>query len=91
MEEEILRKMDERTKYKNLKDMEGRLAYQTLKNEIKRECKKAMEEWMKENSDETKEFMNKGQVDFVYRKVKMEFRKRKKKRNNITNKEGEPV
>ena len=91
MKEEILEMIDERRKFKNAKDRIGKQKYQKLRNEIKRECKKAKEEWMKEKGDEIETLIKKGQIDLAYGKVKTEFGKGRKKANNITSKIGEPI
>ena len=91
MKKEILEMIDERRKYKNSKCRKGKQKYRQLRNKIKRECKKAKEEWIKEKGDEIETLVKKGQIDLAYRKVRVEFGKGRKKANNITNKNGEPI
>ncbi|XP_068081777.1 craniofacial development protein 2-like [Anabrus simplex] len=46
--QEILDLIDERRKYKNDRNEEGRKEYRRLKNQVDRKCKVAKEEWLKE-------------------------------------------
>ena len=45
--ENMLKKMEERRKWKNVENREGKLMYRKLNNELRRETEYAREKWMK--------------------------------------------
>ena len=64
--EEMMNKMDERRKWKNKNDEEGRKMYrQQLNNEVRREAVKAKEKWWKKECGELEERNSKGRSDLV--------------------------
>src|SRR6185436_9615275 len=66
---EIINKIDERRKWKNKSDEEGKKRYRQLNNEIRREAAKAKETWWSQECDELEEFNARGRSDLVYAKV----------------------
>jgi type I site-specific restriction endonuclease len=54
--EELISKMDERRKWKNVNNEEGRKNYRRLRNELKRATDKAKKEYIESMCDEIIEF-----------------------------------
>jgi len=50
--EEMVAKMEERRKWKNINTEEGKRNYRKLNNELRRETEKARETWMREECEE---------------------------------------
>ena len=65
----MISKMDERRKWKTKNNEEGKKRYRQLKNELRREAKKAKEAWWSKECDELEELNSKGRSDLVYAKV----------------------
>ena len=89
--ENILRLMDERRNNKNRKDEKSQSEYRRLRNQIKRECKLAKEEWINEKCNEIEEQMKKGCSDGAYGKIRKYFGERKTKGRNIKSSDGKPI
>ena len=68
--EEMIRKMEERRKWKNADTEEGRRRYRELNNRLRRETKKAREAWWKGQCDEMEKFQKEGDMGALYAKVK---------------------
>ncbi|XP_068081919.1 craniofacial development protein 2-like [Anabrus simplex] len=81
--QEILDLIDERRKYKNARNEEGRKEYRRLKNQVDITCKVAKEEWLKEKYKYVEGCMVLGKVGAAYRKIKETFAERKSKCMNI--------
>lgn len=68
--EEMLLKMDERRKWKNINTEFGRSKYKQLNNEIRRVTEKARDSWWEEQCEELQELDKQGKHDVLYNKVK---------------------
>ena len=67
--EEMIRKMDERRKWKNVTSEKGIQKYKALNNELRRETDKAREGWWKEKCVDLEELDRRGRSDLLYNKV----------------------
>jgi hypothetical protein len=67
---EMISKVDERRKWKNVNTEEGRRNYRRLRNELKRATEKAKEEYLKKACTEIMEFHRTGRYDLMYMKTK---------------------
>ena len=87
----MLRKMNERRKWKRVNNKEGKRKYRELNNELTRETEKAREDYWVKQCLEIKDLQKAGKVDKMYRKVKELNRKRKsqQKTESIMSKQGE--
>ena len=74
--ETMLRKMDERRKWKHVNNEEGKRKYRKLNNELRRETEKAREDYWVKQCLEIEDLEKAGKVDKMYRKVKELNRKR---------------
>ena len=68
--QEMISKMDERRKWKNVNTEEGRRNYRRLRNELKRATEKAKKEYLENACTEIKEFHRTGRYDLMYMKTK---------------------
>lgn len=79
---ELMGKIEERRKWKNKRDEEGKKRYRQLNNETRREAVKAKELWWSKKCDELEELDAKGRTDLVYDKVaKLTWKKEMVSRN----------
>jgi uncharacterized membrane-anchored protein len=62
--------MDERRKWKNVNNEEGRKNYRRLSNELKRATDNAKKEYLESICDEINEFQRTGRHDLMYMKTK---------------------
>lgn len=76
--EGMIEKMDERRKWKNVNNDEGRKKYRKLNNGLRRETERAREKWWKEECEELEILEKKGRSDLMYAKVKQITRTGKK-------------
>jgi endonuclease/exonuclease/phosphatase family metal-dependent hydrolase len=67
--EDMIRKMEERRKWKNRNDEYGRQRYKQLNNELRREAEKAKREWWSRECDELEKLYSEGRYDLLYAKV----------------------
>jgi hypothetical protein len=67
---EMISKMAERRKWKNVNTEEGRRNYRRLRNELKRATEKARKEYLENICNEIKEMQRKGRYDLMYMKTK---------------------
>ena len=67
---EMIEKMEERRRWKNVPSTDGKQAYRRLNNELRRETDKAKEKWWKEECENLEEMAKRGRTDLVYAKVK---------------------
>jgi len=63
--QEVIRKMDERRKWKNVNTDEGRKNYRRLRNELKRATDNAKKEYLKNICNEIMEFQRRGHCDLM--------------------------
>jgi len=68
--QEMISKMDERRKWKNVNTEEGRKNYQRLRNELKRATDSAKKGYLGNMCNEIKEFQRTGHYDLMYMKTK---------------------
>jgi hypothetical protein len=68
--EEMIRKMDDRRKWKAVNSDDGRKNYSRLNNELRRVTDKAREEWWKKECEELEKLNKMGRTDMMYAKVK---------------------
>jgi uncharacterized membrane-anchored protein len=66
----MISKMDERRKWKNVNNEEGRKNYRRLRNELKRATDNAKKEHLESICDEIIEFQRIGRYDLMYMKTK---------------------
>ena len=81
--EEMIRKMDERRKWKNVTTEEGIQKYKALNNELRRETDKAGEEWWKEKCVDLEELDRRSRSDLLYNKVR-QLTGQSRQRNNTS-------
>ena len=67
--EEMISKMDERRKWKNVNTEEGRKNYGRLRNELKRDTDNAKKEYLENICNEIMEFKRTGCYDLMYMKT----------------------
>ena len=68
--QEMLSKMDERRKWKNVNTEEGRKSYKRLRTELKRAIDNSKKEYLDKICNEIMEFQSTGPCDLVYMKTK---------------------
>jgi len=68
--QEMISKMDERRKRKNVNTEEGRKNYRRLRNELKRATDNAKKKYLKNICKEIMEFQSTGRYDLMYMKTK---------------------
>jgi hypothetical protein len=68
--QEMISKMDERRKWKNFNNEEGRKNYRRLRNELKRATDNDKKEYLESICDEIIEFQRTGHYDLMYMKTK---------------------
>jgi len=68
--QEMISKMDERRKWKNVNTEEGRRNYGRLRNELKRSTEKAKKEYLQNTCTEIMEFHKTDRYDLMYMKTK---------------------
>jgi len=68
--QEMISKMDERRKWKNVNTEEGRRNYRKLRNELKRDREKAKKEYLENTCNEIVEFHRTGHYGLMYMKTK---------------------
>ena len=68
--QEMISKMDERRKWKNVNTEEGRNNYWRLRNELKRATDNAKKEYLENICNEIIEFQRTGRYDLMYMKTK---------------------
>ena len=68
--QEMLDKMEERRRYKNVSNEDGRQIYRRFNNELRRETERAREIWWDSECRELEELDRRGRSDIVYAKVK---------------------
>ena len=81
--EEMIRKMDERRKWKNVTTEEGIQKYKALNNELRRETDKVREEWWKEKCVDLEELDRRDRSDLLYKKVR-QLTGQSRQRNNTS-------
>jgi hypothetical protein len=68
--QEMISKMDERRKWKNVNNEEGRKNYRRLRNGLKRVTEHAKKEYLERICDEIVELQRTGRQDLMYMKTK---------------------
>jgi hypothetical protein len=68
--QEMISKMDEQRKWKNVNNKEGRKNYRRLRNELKRATDNTKKEYLESICDEIIEFQRTGRYDLTYMKSK---------------------
>jgi len=68
--QEMISKMDERRKWKNVNTEEGRKNYRRLRNELKRATDNAKKEYLENICNEIMDFQRTGHYDLMYMKTK---------------------
>jgi len=68
--QEMISKMDERRKWKNVNTEEGRKNYRRLRNELKRATDNAKKEYLENICNGIMEFQRTGRYDLMYMKTK---------------------
>jgi uncharacterized membrane-anchored protein len=68
--QEMISKMDEQRKWKNVNNEEGRKKYRRLTNELKRATENARKEYLDSKCDEIIEFQRTGRYNLMYMKTK---------------------
>ena len=68
--QEMISKMDERGKWKNLNTEEGRRKYGRMRNELTKATEKAKKEYVENACTEIMEFHRTGRYDLTYMKIK---------------------
>eukprot|EP00914_Ancora_sagittata_P022232 GHVO01044167.1.p2 GENE.GHVO01044167.1~~GHVO01044167.1.p2 ORF type:complete len:192 (-),score=36.24 GHVO01044167.1:72-647(-) len=87
--EAMLRKMDERRRWKKVNTDEGNRMYRSLNNELRRETDAARERYWNDQCREIDDLERTGKMDQMYRKVKdLTGKKKGQNTTHITNKQG---
>jgi hypothetical protein len=73
--QEMISKMEERRKWKNVNTEEGRRNYRRMRNELKRATENAKKEYLENICKEIMEFQRTGRYDLMYMKTKEVDRK----------------
>ena len=81
---EMLKKMDERKSWKNVKTPEGKRMYKKLNNELRRETDKARDKWITEQCNEIEKLNKMGRSDLMYAKAKELGKKYKTNKNRAS-------
>jgi hypothetical protein len=68
--QEMISKMDEQRKWKNVNNEEGRKNYRRLRNELKRATDNAKKEYLESICDEIIQYQRTGHYDLMYMKTK---------------------
>jgi hypothetical protein len=68
--QELISKIDEKRKWKNVNTDEGRKNYRKLRNEFKRTTDNAKKEYVEKICNEIMEFQRRGHYDLMYMKTK---------------------
>lgn len=90
--EEILKKLEERKKWKSINTIEGKQMYRQLNNHLRRITEKAREDWWQDKCNSIEELKNKGQMDLVYGEIKSITRNRNSREGPaINNKDGDLI
>ena len=86
----MLMKMNERRKWKAVKNEEGRKNYRRLNNELRRTTDKAREDWWRSQCEELELLDQKVRTDIMYVQIKKitEIKKAQSKISSIKSKEG---
>lgn len=89
--EEMIDKMEERRKYKNIDTAEGKIMYKKLNNELRRSTDKAREEWIEEQCNKIEEMERKGNMEEMYNTARNLTKKTPKttSKQGMINKEGQ--
>jgi hypothetical protein len=72
--QEMISKMDERRKWKNANNKEGRKNYRRLRNELKRATDNTEKEYLESICNEIIEFQRTGRYNLMYMKTKEQVR-----------------
>ncbi|KAI5695434.1 hypothetical protein M8J75_016624 [Diaphorina citri] len=81
--EEVIALIEERRRYKNCQDIEGRIKYKYYKNLVNREAKKAKENWLQNLCEEIEFLLGNGKLEKAYNLIKKYFGKRRMMGNSI--------
>ena len=68
--QEMISKMDEKRRWKNVNTEEGRKNYRRLRNELKRATDKAKKKYLENICNEIMEFQRPGRYELMYMKTK---------------------
>ena len=68
--QEMVKKMDERRKWKNVNTEEGRRMYRKLNNLLRRETDKANGKWVDEQCKDIENLEKRGRSDLIYKSAK---------------------
>ncbi|KAJ8882023.1 hypothetical protein PR048_018511, partial [Dryococelus australis] len=80
--ENMLKKMEERRKWKNTGNEEGRKRYRKLNNALRRGTEQRRERWMKEKCEEIEKVEKEGKYEMMYRMAReIAFEGKGRKRN----------
>ena len=81
--ENMLKKMEEWRKWKNVETEEGKKRYRKLNNELRRETEEARKKWMKQKCDEIEKMEKEGKYEMMYKLANEIVFERKRKRINM--------
>ena len=88
---QMIDKMEERRKWKNVNTIEGRRMYNQLNNALRRETDKAREKWLTEQCEEIEKYEKSGRSDLMYKHAKevgKKYKSNNKSSNNILDSDG---
>ena len=88
---DMLDKMDERRKWKNIRTMEGQERYKQLHKELRRETEQAREKWWTTTCNDLMEMDRRGRADRMYTIVKSVSREKSTARANTVIRDGAGV
>ena len=88
---EMIDKMEERRRYKNVNTEAGRQRYRSLNNELRRETDRAKEAWWENECREIEDLGRRGLTEVLYSRVKSltESRRKTRRKSTIRNCNGE--
>ena len=87
---EMIDRMEERRRWKNVNSDEGRKKYRELNNQLRRATDKARQEWWEEQCQELEVLEKRGRFDLLYQKVTQLTKNQRKKKKTacIKDKDG---
>jgi len=68
--QEMIKKMEERRKWKSINTQDGHKKYRQINNELRRETETAREKWWRDTCEAIEELQRKGRTDKFYAKIK---------------------
>ncbi|KAI5728729.1 hypothetical protein M8J77_020289 [Diaphorina citri] len=88
IDEKVIELIEERRKYKNAIDIEGKIKYKQLRNAVNREAKRAKETWLRALHQEIEQNLKEGKMEKAYGLINKYFKQKKMNGNTIKDENG---